>query len=254
LERKYANEALSHPDMTIEWPELSKDGENLEAAMGKLEELYQTVATGAGKLVAVAARFGIDGAVFVATRRYSEKIADSIRQESIVAFHTSPDRFATEVQHRIDRDPTTFPYFQLPSRPTVNGCQLDDVLEARLAELKHQIEGNHATQVKSEAIHNRDFTMVNWFGTEYHFALGVQSRVVQLLWEEWEKTGLGLQQQTIREGVDAERDNFRMGMLFRNHPAMETMIKSCGDGRYKLCPPDSKVKKTLRKASKKSQK
>jgi hypothetical protein len=92
----------------------------------------------------------------------------------------------------------------------------------------------------SEATHSADFTAVNWFGTEYTFALGVQSGAVKALWEEWEKSGLGLHQQTIREAVDAERENFRMDKAFRNNPAFGTMIQSIGDGRYKLVEPIKK--------------
>jgi hypothetical protein len=76
--------------------------------------------------------------------------------------------------------------------------------------------------------------MVNWFGEEYTFALGVQSSAVKALWDEWEKSGLGLHQDTIRNSIDAERDNFRMDKVFRNHPAFGTMIHNVGDGRYKL--------------------
>lgn len=86
--------------------------------------------------------------------------------------------------------------------------------------------------------HNADFTMVVWCGVEYHFAIGVQASAVKALWEEWERSGLGLHQQTIRNAVDAERDNFRIDTVFRNHPAFKTMIQRCGDGRYKLAKPD----------------
>lgn len=88
-----------------------------------------------------------------------------------------------------------------------------------------------------KAVHNADFTMVDWYGTEYTFALGVQSSAVKALWEEWETTGLGLHQDTIREAIDPERDTFRMDTAFRNHPAFGTIIQRCGDGRYKLAPP-----------------
>jgi hypothetical protein len=88
-----------------------------------------------------------------------------------------------------------------------------------------------------KAVHNSDFTMVNWFGTEHHFCLGVQSTAVKVLWEEWERSGLGLHQDTIRVAIDEERDNFRMDNAFRNHPAFGTMIQRCGDGRYRLAPP-----------------
>jgi hypothetical protein len=78
--------------------------------------------------------------------------------------------------------------------------------------------------------------MVNWFGEEYTFALGVQSSALKALWEEWEKTGLGLHQDTIRNTIDAERDSFRMDTAFRRHPAFGRMIKKIGDGKYKLAP------------------
>jgi hypothetical protein len=91
---------------------------------------------------------------------------------------------------------------------------------------------------RPKAIHNADYTMVNWFGQQYTFALGVQSQVVEILWKEWEATGMGLHQQTIRDHVDDQKDNFRMTTAFRNHPAMGTMIHMRGDGRYQLCPPD----------------
>jgi hypothetical protein len=102
-----------------------------------------------------------------------------------------------------------------------------------------------------KATHNADFTMVNWFGEEYTFALGVQSSALKALWEEWEKTGLGLHQDTIRNSIDAERDSFRMDTAFRKHPAFGRMIKKIGDGKYKLArwpgdttPAPSKKKKS----------
>jgi hypothetical protein len=111
--------------------------------------------------------------------------------------------------------------------------------------------------VELKYIHNADFTMVKWGDTEYHFALGVQSSAVRALWGEWERTGLGLHQETIREAIDAERDSFRMDTAFRKHPAFGTMIQRCGDGRYKLapCAPEPapsgpKVKRITRSAPK----
>jgi hypothetical protein len=100
----------------------------------------------------------------------------------------------------------------------------------------------------TDTIHNADFTMVRWFGIEYHFSLGVQSSAVKALWNEWQTSGLGLHQATIRDAVDAERDNFRMDTAFRNHPALGTMIQSCGDGRYKLAAPDTRPESSAPKA------
>lgn len=87
------------------------------------------------------------------------------------------------------------------------------------------------------ARHSGDFTSVCWFGEEYRFALGVQSSAVKALWDEWEKSGLGLHQDTIRNAIDPERDTFRMDKAFRGHPALGTMITKVGDGNYRLNEP-----------------
>ncbi|QOV89369.1 hypothetical protein [Humisphaera borealis] len=89
-----------------------------------------------------------------------------------------------------------------------------------------------------DATHSTDFVFVRWFGTEYTFAKGVQSSAIEALWKEWQKTGLGLHQDSIRQHVDDERDDFRMDVAFRNHPAFGTMIQRCGDGRYRLVAPE----------------
>lgn len=88
-----------------------------------------------------------------------------------------------------------------------------------------------------DARHSADFTYVYWFDREYKFALGLQAGAVRELWAEWKETGLGLHQETIRERIDAERDNFRMAHVFRNHEALNTMIVKDGDGRYRLAKP-----------------
>jgi hypothetical protein len=87
--------------------------------------------------------------------------------------------------------------------------------------------------------HSDDYTFVNWFGTEYTFALGVQSSAVRTLWNQWDKNGLGLHQDTIRNSIDAERDSFRMDSTFRGHPAFGPMIQRCGDGKYRLASPNA---------------
>lgn len=99
-------------------------------------------------------------------------------------------------------------------------------------------KGNGFSRNHCEVNHSADFTTVNWYGTEYTFAHGVQSSAVRALWEEWEQTGLGLHQDTIRVAVDANRDTFRMDKAFRNHPSLGTMIQSVGDGKYRLAAPD----------------
>jgi len=102
----------------------------------------------------------------------------------------------------------------------------------------------------ADAVHSADFTMVKWFGEVYTFSLGVQSSAVKALWEEWEKNGLGLHQETIGNSVDAEQENFRMDTTFRKHPAWGTMIHSCGGGIYKLDRPTTKANPPASKAKK----
>lgn len=117
---------------------------------------------------------------------------------------------------------------------------------------KHRLTASrYEVETKPKAVHSEDYTFVNWFGTKYTFAIGVQSQVVEVLWKEWKATGLGLHQQTIRNRVDAENDNFKMTNAFRNHSAMGKMIKMRGDGRYQLCEPDAdgKERKNVSKKS-----
>jgi hypothetical protein len=118
-------------------------------------------------------------------------------------------------------------------------CTIDDLASDSILLLDHLMErgADDRDLLRHRATHSADFTFVNWFGTEYRFALGVQSRAVKALWEEWERSGLGLHQETIRDALDPERDNFRMDKTFRKHPAMGTMIRSAGDGTYRLVNP-----------------
>lgn len=95
--------------------------------------------------------------------------------------------------------------------------------------------------------HNADFTMVDWYGTEYAFSPGLQAGAVKALWQEWEKTGLGLHHETIRDSVDAERDNFRLPHVFRQHPAYGAMILSNGKGLYVLGNGGTKARSPKRK-------
>lgn len=135
-------------------------------------------------------------------------------------------------------------------------AELRDWAEMRLRlinSLREHNENEVIPPILPKAYHNQDFTEVFWFGTTYSFALGVQSSVIKVLWSEWEKTGLGLNQQTIRDMIDAERDNFRMINAFRKHPAFKTMIQSDNRGQYRLTEPKTE-NATSRKPDQKSTK
>lgn len=95
-----------------------------------------------------------------------------------------------------------------------------------------------ATPKPRRATHSSDFTEVNWYGTPYTFTLGVQSRTVAALWAEYEGSGLALHNSTIAERANAEQDNFRVDMTFRDHPAMNTMIVRGGrSATWRLAAP-----------------
>jgi hypothetical protein len=114
----------------------------------------------------------------------------------------------------------------------------DDLLAStRAAAAEAAVRQAAACNAAPDARHSADFSHVYWFGQEYKFAIGLQAGAVRALWAEWEKTGLGLHQETIREEIDAERDNFRMAHVFRNHPALGRMIDKDGEGRYRLKSP-----------------
>jgi hypothetical protein len=106
---------------------------------------------------------------------------------------------------------------------------------------------SHPEPQTTKPVHSEDFTFVSWYGAEYTFALGVQSSAVRALWQEWEKTGLGLHQETIRNAIDVERDSFRMDTAFCGHVAFGAMIQRCGDGKYRLNP-DSSRRQPCKKA------
>ncbi len=156
---------------------------------------------------------------------------------------------AESVELQVKLRPSVLPPSPTFPEPGENKSPSADqkMMPEQAAESELELENHLRT---SKAVHNADFTMVDWFGTEYQFALGIQSSVVRALWKEWEKSGLGLHQETIREAIDSERDSFRMDTAFRNHRALGTMIQRCGDGRYRLArpgtEPDSATPKTKR--------
>lgn len=133
---------------------------------------------------------------------------------------------------------------ELPRVNVANWSEGVEVLSGRVLADVGTMLANHfkasgaaAVNASPDARHSADFSHVYWFGQEYKFAIGLQAGAVRALWAEWEKTGLGLHQETIRVEIDAERDNFRMAHVFRNHPALGRMIDKDGEGRYRLKSP-----------------
>ena len=59
--------------------------------------------------------------------------------------------------------------------------------------------------------HSADFTSVNWFGTDYQFAKGLQAESVRVLLEAWENKTSSLSEKTVGEKAGSSADNYRRG-------------------------------------------
>ena len=82
--------------------------------------------------------------------------------------------------------------------------------------------------------HSDDFTSVIWCGQSYQFKKGIQSNVVRVLWEAWEKKVPLLGEETIGEKAGSESSRFRIRDYFRNHSAIGKMIISPQKGCWQL--------------------
>ena len=91
------------------------------------------------------------------------------------------------------------------------------------------------------ASHSEDFSFVNWYGAEYEFNSS-QARVIEMLWNEWKRHGLGLNEATIGDRLGSTAEHFRLKHTFRakgrQHPAWDAMIHRSGSARYRLVPRD----------------
>ena len=78
--------------------------------------------------------------------------------------------------------------------------------------------------------HNKDFTSVVWYGTEYIFNK-TQGLCIECLWRNE-----CLSEKTIGEDIGSSSDNYRLIHTFREHPAwMEMIVKdSCRKGIFRL--------------------
>ncbi len=78
--------------------------------------------------------------------------------------------------------------------------------------------------------HNKDFTSVVWYGTEYIFNK-TQGLCIKCLWRN-----KYLSEKTIGEDIGSSSDNYRLIHTFREHPAwMEMIVKDgCGKGIFRL--------------------
>jgi nitroimidazol reductase NimA-like FMN-containing flavoprotein (pyridoxamine 5'-phosphate oxidase superfamily) len=83
--------------------------------------------------------------------------------------------------------------------------------------------------------HSLDYHSVVWFGRQYEFTAN-QAACVAVLWQAWENRTPVVGAQTIL--VEAGLETARLDIVFRKHPAWNTMIVR-GDrrGNYRLAEP-----------------
>ena len=122
--------------------------------------------------------------------------------------------------------------------------ELVRAIRARRATL-HDVTGSPRAKSRSgseiDCRHGSDFTWVVWYGTHYEFSKGNQAATVGVLWAEWDRSGrrdgCGLSDATVAESIGAAEKNFRVKMVFRDHPAFTKMIREVGKGVHALCGP-----------------
>lgn len=87
-----------------------------------------------------------------------------------------------------------------------------------------------------EIAHARDFTWLSVRSRRYSFSTGNQARTIETLYEEWQKggDGAGLGEGEIGEAISSEATRFRVQATFHKHPALGTILRACGKGRYAL--------------------
>lgn len=94
------------------------------------------------------------------------------------------------------------------------------------------------------ATHSNDFTSVNWYGTSYTFKRGQQVSIVEALWKAMETKTPTLSKDGLAEAAGSSADDFKIGHVFRDHPAYKTMIISIGKGIYRLAEPPKNPPRT----------
>lgn len=171
--------------------------------------------------------------------------------------HTSNDDY-TDGCHNYEQSKVThaarkiIEYLQLlrahiKNLPDLKSTKTPAAKSKDLVAMDEVIKKTHQ-QTESTPTHSPDFTSVNWFGTNYIFAKGQKARIVELLWEAWEKGGHNLTQEHIGDKIESNALRFEMAKVFRlrkengsgyiPHPAWNTLIQSDGKGCYKLVEPE----------------
>lgn len=86
--------------------------------------------------------------------------------------------------------------------------------------------------------HGTDFLWLYAQGARYTFTKGQQAQVIRVLFEEWDRggriDGSPLTEETIGDKVSSISDRFRIQKVFEGHPALNTVLSTCGKGAWAL--------------------
>ncbi len=74
-----------------------------------------------------------------------------------------------------------------------------------------------------DTAHSPDFRSLRWFGEVYSFTAN-QAPVVKCLYENWENGTPDVGDETLLSAVDHDAPPARLSVLFRKHPAWNTLI------------------------------
>jgi hypothetical protein len=111
--------------------------------------------------------------------------------------------------------------------------------EGILAEIELVRKEKH-DQALGGPLHALDFSSLQAGGTTYHFTTPLQQQVIATLFAEWHRSGrvdgCGLTVAAMEEKLpdSKARQRLRVDRLFKNHPALDTILRKSGKSVWAL--------------------
>jgi hypothetical protein len=104
-----------------------------------------------------------------------------------------------------------------------------------------RIGNQHSRPTLEDVAHSDDFRSLRWFGTEYSFTAN-QSRVVAMLYENWERGTPDVGIETLLSGIDHEAPPDRLDAVFRESNAWnEIIVIGSTKGTRRLVEPEKNL-------------
>jgi hypothetical protein len=134
----------------------------------------------------------------------------------------------------------------LPSEPCHEAREQESGLEGRAEPVRgHSLTAQGSAAFPAAPEHPRpwhtcppDYSWLRVSATTYTFDTSMQRAVIQKLYECWtnagEKDGCGLTASELQAQIGSGADRFRIDRLFKNHPAMNTILRRKAKGVWAL--------------------